>query len=249
MLISSLLCVEMAIFAPALAAEGRVEGIVLFGDSPLPDVPVVLSGDQEMHTMTGPEGTFVVPAAAGAYTLTVGGEGTAFTPVSVTIVEGQPVGLRIALDVNTGEATVTQVQAVAAAASDTWIRGTLYTTAGQPLVGARVYISGLAAEASTNAKGIFDIAVPSGTWGVIAAAPGFGTRSVAVGATVASPGTVTLKLDALAAPDVPTSQTVHVTASPVNDGGAELLKERQDAVAVTDGIDPAPPLQRLYHIR
>ena len=236
MLLFTLLSAEMAIVAPALAAEGRVEGIVLFGDSPLPDVPVVLAGDHDVQAMTGPEGTFVIPAVPGTYALSVGGEGTAFTPVSVTLVEGQPVGLRITLDVNTGDATVTQVQAVAAAAADTWIRGTLYTASGQPLVGARVYISGLAAEASTDPKGAFEIAIPAGTWGVIAAAPGFGTRSVAVTTTVANAATVTLKLSPTAVPDTASSQRVDVVASPVNDGGAELLKERQDAVAVTDGI-------------
>ena len=76
MLLSTLLFVEMAIVAPAFAAEGRVEGIVLFGGSPLPDIPVVLSGELDYRSVTGPEGTFVIPAPPGTYTLTLGGEET-----------------------------------------------------------------------------------------------------------------------------------------------------------------------------
>lgn len=226
----------LALVSSASAADGRIEGVLFFGGAPLPDVSVTASGERDFQGETGMEGSFVLPTGSGTFTLRLGGEGSGIASVEVVVPEGEPVGVRVNLDPETGDAAVTLIEATEVdALVDAVIRGKLTTPSGQALAGARVFVSGAQMEATTNEKGLFELHVPTGTWGVLAAAPGFGTRSALATASAAAPGIVDLTLPVAQEASL-SSARIDVVASPVNDGGTELLRERQDAVAVTDGI-------------
>lgn len=227
----TLLCATFLV-APALAGEGRIEGLVTFAGGPVPDLPVTVSGAGAYAATTGPEGTFVIPTGDGVFQVQVGRPEDGLAPVEVTVSAGVPGGLRVEMSGDEGVPVVTVVPGRAVGTGEARLRGRLTGAGGEALAGARVFVSGLDIEATTDADGRYEIAVPAGSWGMIAAAPGYATRS-SLGDT-ANQATLDFVMTAIERETV--SQTVEVIGSSVRDGGAAMLTERKEAVAQTDGI-------------
>lgn len=225
------LCAGLVWVATAQAAEGRIEGRVTFAGAPFPDMPVVIRGDGAYSTTTGPEGTFVLPTGGGTFEVQVGRAEDGFAPISVTVPSDAPLGLRIDVD-DLGQPAVTLVVGRAIGAGDARLSGQLSNPAGEALAGARVFVSGVDIEATTDSDGRYELAVPEGTWGLIAAAPGFVTRSGVADTRSGLP--VDFTLDPAAESE--RSRTVTIVGSSTADGAATMLLERKNAVAATDGI-------------
>lgn len=251
--------------APAAEAEGegepsvgsllaetpgaaRIEGLVTFAGEALPGIEITLDGDSLHRTTTGPEGTFVIPTGAGSFRVQIGAVEGGVRPVDVTVAGDAPLGIRVEMSSETGEPTVTLVPGRPVGPGEARLWGHLRSESGQALAGARVFVSGVSATATTDADGRYELALRPGKWGLIAVAPGFTTRSTVADAVAGGgPGADTaagLPVDfvmpaaagSLGPPGAELSQRVDVVASSIQDGGAAMLLERKNAVAVTDGI-------------
>lgn len=220
-------------FASALAGDGRVEGLVRYGESGLGKIAVRVDGASTLEVLTGPEGAWTAVLPEGRYTVTVGVGTERVVSTVIDLAADGLVQVDAQLSAPPEQALAVRALPPADPAGATAALSGRVVTGADPLAGARVYARGWAPGWTTDGDGRFTASLPPGTWDLLVTAPGYET-SLAAGAT-APGGEVTVELwpteDAAVA-----GVSVEVEAERIADGSAAFVAERQAAAGVTDVV-------------
>ncbi|MCB9796933.1 MAG: TonB-dependent receptor, partial [Alphaproteobacteria bacterium] len=210
-------------------ADGQLSGIVFEEGSgrPLAGESVQVDGQT---VRSDAQGQLHVSLSAGEHVLRVGALEQAFiisddetTELLLTLGPGGP-----ALQI---EQPALQVKVDEAAPPGT-LRGiVLHGEEGTPIVGARVYVLGSDVEGRTDAEGVFELTLPSGSHSLSIMRSGYATLSLD-GVEVKPEQLREQRFELL--PAGLELADFMISAPRIEGGSAELLAERKDASAVTD---------------
>lgn len=211
-----------------------VRGVV-FGavDAPLEGVEVAT--DDGARTRTNADGAFVLVVPVGRRTLRVSGHPSPpFDAVDVVeiVVVLPATGDEVQFDIETRGAVEKKVVETAEVATGT-VRGVVkHAEDGTPVEGARVYVRGANADATTGPDGAFELVAPEGASDLVVIHPDFSTATLE--GTVAADEVLTLDVE-LTPAGVQLSDFT-VTAPKVEGSSLDLLNERKESGDVSDVI-------------
>ncbi len=233
------LAFALAVPGVARAADGTVLGFAFEDGTGAPLQGLEIAAGGQLAT-TDAVGRFTLTLAPGAYPVAVRGFGPPGSIDEVVIASGETTELLLTLSRSGGLVGVQREEpgqdAGTGAAVDgpTGVVGGRLTHEedGRPVVGARVFVRGVAAEAVTGPDGRFSLSAPAGLCDLSIVAAGFVTLS----RTVEVAGGGETQLDLTLTPAGIALADFTITAPRIEGGTASLLAERQQSSTVSDSI-------------
>jgi hypothetical protein len=224
----------------ALAAEPAELSVYLF-DAGTPVADAEIRIDDASRGRTSSDGALNLKIEPGARTLRVLREGVEVLKIELNLVEDENAELIATLYPDAApsvfiESTNTAGAAASSATQDLGPPGTLSGRVvsadnGQPVVGARVYVSGTPIDLVTDAEGRFSAPISAGSYAISVLAPNFSSRSFE-GVQIVSEQTTEQAIELTpAGVELPE----FVVLEPFIEGSlASFVEERRTSSAVTD---------------
>lgn len=221
------------------ALAGELSGIVFDSSGqPLQGAAVTAPDSPDTTATTDSDGYFLLDLPAGEWTLRVDPQGApAVTLAPLRVADDQVTEALITLDGDSAQVVAEQPASSVAQIAEDVVAGTLEGTVrderGRPVAGARVFVRGQSAEASTDSAGRFALALPSGEHEISVLRSGYATRSVAeIAVPPGGVGSVEVELV-----ESGVQMGALLVLMPRLQGGtATLLAERQDAAELVDTV-------------
>lgn len=235
---TSLLSVLMGMSAAgAQEARGVLAGIAFESESgtPLQGVQVEVGSDQ---VLSDPDGAFSLPLPQGTYDVRLRAQG--YHPgelLAVDVAVGEVTEILVTFSPDVPPTALIQAPNLddmpvdVPAGEPGTIRATVLDAAKKPVPGARVYVRGQAASATTDASGRFTLTLPGGVHDLSVLRNGYATASIE-GFEVPSGGTAALDVTLQAAKL--TLDAFQISAPFIEGSVQSLLDERKSASSVAD---------------
>lgn len=229
--------------ARPVAAVGSVHLVVFAAD--LPARGAVVEGPDGQRATGDAGGALTLELPAGEHTLLLywPADAAPRPMAGVTVAAGQSTQViaTAALDGTLSLDIMAPEGAGKAAAVDAAVAVTLGSVSGivtsdeggEPVVGARVYVAGQAAEATTDAEGRFSLQVPVGSHVLSVLHTKYSTQKVP-GVEVTEGATAEVEVQLT--PAAIELEDFVITAPHISGGVASVMDERRDSAAVSDGI-------------
>ena len=232
------LAASSAFCAPAFA-QGEVTGFVFTAGSGAPIEGATVSVEGGPSTTTDRYGSYRLELEAGTWTLTVRAPGIPDGRFEgVEVVDGVATEVLVTLDPDNAQVEAPDEDAGPREQVDPdgpvgVLQGRVVDAddSKKSVIGARIFVRGLAVEAVTDATGQFVLELPPGDWELSILKSGYSTRSVP-GVHIESEATTPLTVNLVPA-GLRLAEFV-ITAPAIVGGTADLLEERKDSATVGD---------------